>query len=93
MQSKASGLIRARRIEAGYSTRELSELSGVSMRGIVSLEAGGVPRPATVIKLGRTLGMDVEALLGVAREDTAEAAFRLFDERLGRALELGGDDR
>ncbi|MFD8784083.1 ATP-binding protein [Kitasatospora sp. NPDC059599] len=54
-----SGLLRERRLSAGWSQDELAERSGVSARSISALEAGGRrPRMSSVVRLAEALGVD-----------------------------------
>ena len=71
-----SVVLRRRRLAAGLSQEELSERSGVSVRGLRDLERGArVPRLTTVRLLADALGLNPAGqaeLLSAARPETAE---------------------
>jgi transcriptional regulator with XRE-family HTH domain len=49
----------------GFTQKELSELSGVSLRGVAGYEAGAEARPNTARKLAEALDLEVMDLAGV----------------------------
>jgi len=60
--------IRARRLDRGWSLRELADITGISYTHLAKLERDGVPHPGyrTVEKLADVLGYTKERLMGDA---------------------------
>jgi transcriptional regulator with XRE-family HTH domain len=68
-QSQALGaLIRARRLELGYTTYQLGAAAGVQNSTVVRIEQGkfAAPRPDKLAKFAQHLGMSVADLFGRA---------------------------
>lgn len=52
-------LLKAHRLQHGFSSRELARLSGVNQATVIRLERGDIltPQPETLRALGKTLGL------------------------------------
>jgi transcriptional regulator with XRE-family HTH domain len=57
--------LRARRVDRGWSLRELADMTGISYTHLAKLERDGVPYPGyrTIEKLADTLGMTKDQLM------------------------------
>lgn len=65
------GRLRQRRLAAGYSLRELAALTGLSYQSIQAYERNlWTPRPATLQRMAKTLGVTVDELLSEESEQT-----------------------
>jgi len=65
--------LRARRIDRGWSLRELADMTGISYTHLAKLERDGVPYPGyrTIEKLADALGYTKEHLMGEEKEGAA----------------------
>ena len=84
--------VRLLRKQRGWSQEELSQVSGVNRSTISQIESGvRDPKPATLRKLARTLGVNIGDLF-----DEEPDQDRLFDEReinrLARAASFVGSE-
>jgi transcriptional regulator with XRE-family HTH domain len=58
--------LRCRRLDRGWSLRELADMTGISYTHLAKLERDGVPYPGyrTIEKLAEALGFTKEQLMG-----------------------------